>query len=296
MPNELELLLDRESILIYGEQGCGKSFSVAKLIEQMLEEGHVVFVIDRDRGLGAALEEVFGAPLRDHMPENLEYRLANEWDKIPAAVNEAMSMLGPGDWCVTEMIGRFWDMAQEAYGEKVWGSLADHILSLRVEAQEQIDKAHIKDKSKDATAIKSRAVGYGGMEGRTDWTVVKRMHNAEVFDKLVLNGTFNLLATSSCRPVTDEEKERNEWETFHKVGKRPEGEKHQVHRFDTIAYLYRKDHKFLWRTDLGGRGKDRGHPLFRDIEFGDSRNIDMSPGFIRSYFETRDGIPADDPE
>ena len=60
--DDLTLLADREVILLAGGPNTGKSFSVAKLVQNGQEQGFNVIVLDRDRGLAKAIKEVCGAP------------------------------------------------------------------------------------------------------------------------------------------------------------------------------------------------------------------------------------------
>lgn len=288
-PDDLGAFLEREVILAYSEQGGGKSSAIVKLIEQGEQEGFNVVCVDRDRGLAKAIREVFGG----RIPENVDYYLADKWDKIPAAVSHAFDVLEAGDWFCSDMLGRFWDFAQTEYSRRVYGEeVSAHLLTLRADAQKVIDAAGqslraTNKKDRDAAQAEvARAMQYSGMEGRTDWSIVKRMHNDDVFDRLILSGSFNILSTSSAKDVSDDEAKRNMWEMFHGLMKRPEGEKHQVYRHDTIAYLYKRGSEFMWRTDLGAkRGKDRGRNLYKDIWFGDVGDPQGSPGFVKSYMD-----------
>lgn len=271
--SDLDLLMEeREVIMLAGGQGSGKSYSVAKLVEKGADEGFQVFIIDRDRGLSKVLRGLFGK----NMPDNLEYYLIREWDDIYTALNEAHNLLGPGDWLVFEHIGRLWDRAQEAFAEKVYGGLTDHLLAARVDAEATIRTADLKDK--EATRVRAKEMGFQGMEGRYDWPLIKRMHNT-VFDKAVLEGQYNVLSTTSVTPLQDTDVSKGKWPEFHSVGIRPEGEKHQVYRHETVAISYQRDGRYMWRTDLGkGIGKDRERELVRDIDFTDT-------GFVQSYGE-----------
>ena len=280
--DDLNLAISREVILLAGSPGSGKSYSVAKLCEQGLDEFEVV-VLDRDRGLAKAIQGIFGKKA----PTNLTYFLANEWDKMEKAVDYALTNLEPGDWFVSEMVGSMWDFAQTEYSRRVYGEdVTDHLLALRADAQEVIDAAKVSLRSSDPKAKKEaqRILGekmqYSGMEGRTDWSVIKRLHSDKVFDHLIRDGQFNMLSTTSLTALSTEEINRGSWPLFQQYGKRPEGEKHNIHRYDTLVMVERKQDEFTWRTDLGGgKGKDRNRTLYRDVDFTDT-------GFVASYLET----------
>jgi hypothetical protein len=302
--DDLDLLLNREVLLLCGGPGDGKSFSVAMLVLDCLEVGQGVVIIDRDRGMSKAIKEVFisgaNAPAAARLeelgamgrkPENLDYFLADTWDKLPNGVNHAFEVLSEGGWLVFEMVGRMWDFAQTAYAERIYGSLTEHQLILRADAQAELAKLGLDPRSadkkqrSDATKVLQQKTGFGGMEGRTDWPFIKRMHNEDVFDKAMLQGRFNILSTTSMTPL--EEREAGKWPLFSVLGRRPEGEKHQTHRHDTLAICYQKNREYLWKTDLGGgKFKDRGgRPKAKDVPFTDI-------GFVASYLGFMESPPA----
>lgn len=284
MTNNLDLALNREVVLLGGDQGTGKSYSIVMLVLDALESGHKVMVVDRDRGVSKALREVWGdgAP-----PENLDYRLAKSWHVIPQAVSDALNTLGTGDWLCFEHLGRLWDFAQTEYSRHVYGlDVSQHLMALNAEARATMAALGVntrdedKTKRREANEILAQKTAFSGLDGRTDWSVIKRMHNDDVIDRAILEGSFNILSTTSMTPILKDEVERGAWKMFHGILSRPEGEKHNVFRHDTIAICYKRDGRFLWRTDMGGgAGKDRGRPLFRDIDF-------TSKGFVSSYLNT----------
>jgi hypothetical protein len=286
--DDLDALLGREVILGFGTTSAGKSYSTAKLIEQGVREGFNVVVIDRDRGLAKAIKEVFGGK----KPDNLDYFLADKWDKIVKGIRHAFDVLDYGDWLVFEMVGRFWDFAQTEYSRQVYGEdLTNHILTLRAEAQQILKDTGLDIKSGDkkertkANQVLSQKLGFSGLDGHNDWSLIKRMHNDEVFDRAVLEGRFHIFGTTSVKtPFRDDEKEK--WPTlFRQFGRMPEGEKHHIHRFDTIAYLEQLvgrggSERYVWRTELRGHHKDRGgRPGWKGIDF-------TGIGFIESYLDT----------
>lgn len=275
MPDLLDLSLDREVLLMAGTPSTGKSYSVAMLCVEGLERDFSVVVIDRDRGLAKAVKEVHGK-----VPENLTYFLGNAWSKYEEGVKYAMDNLGPRDWLVFEMLGGMWDGAQAAFVNRVYkGGLAEHLLLLRSDAEAEVRQA----KGADANAKRASAMKYGGLQGRTDWTVIKQMHNDEVRDRAVWDGDFNILGTTSVTAL-QEDNDASAWPEFKPLGIKPEGEKNNRHKFDSLVYAYKIEvknkAKYLWRTDMGNhQGKDRGgRELVRDVDMTDI-------GFVTSYYE-----------
>lgn len=298
--DDLNAYLGRECILLGADQGSGKSMSVALLILDGLEQGFNVVVLDRDRGLAKAMKEVFIdgriESARDRleelgmfgkMPENVDYFLANTWDRIPKVVKHAFATLEAGDWFVAEQVGRLWDLAQTEYSRQVYGEeLSEHLLVLRSDAQKIIREMGADLRSNDPAKRKAaqtevaKAMAYSGMEGRTDWSVIKRMHNDDVRDRLILESDFNVLLTTTMKRLSDDEVQKGAHPMFHGIMARPEGESHNVAITDTVAVCYKKANSFLWRTDLGNmRGKDRSNPLYKDVDCTDV-------GFVESYKQT----------
>ncbi|KKN67764.1 hypothetical protein LCGC14_0457970 [marine sediment metagenome] len=256
--DDFDLFLSREVLLMAGGPNTGKSYSVARLIEDSVAGGYRVDVIDRDRGLGKALKELGLTEL----PPSVRYTKASTWADVEAGVQQAME-LGAGDWVVLEMMGEFWNLSQTAYSEMVYGEgLTSHILALRAEAEAKVQEASLDSRSKAASSERQRGVGYQGMEGRTDWSLIKRMHNTEVRDRLIENSNANILATTAVVPL-DDERGAAAYPKWKRVGVRPEGEKHNVYKFDTWVYVEFRDGSYVWSTDLGkGEGKDRGGRAF----------------------------------
>ena len=234
---DFDLFLEREVLLVVGSPNSGKSYSVARLIEDSVEGGYRVCIIDRDRGLGKALRELGMTSL----PEGTRYFNAVNWEKVEEGVASAMADFGPGDWIVLEMMGELWNLAQTAYSEKVFGqTLDEYVMGLRVEAEAKVREAALDPRSRGATSQRQREVGYQGMEGRTDWPRIKGMHNQRVRDRLITESNCNILATTSTVPLTDEG-QAAAYPQWKRVGVRPEGEKHNVYKFDTWVYVEFKD-------------------------------------------------------
>lgn len=280
--DELDLLANREVLLAAGGPNTGKSYSVAKLVQDGQEQGFNVVVLDRDRGLAKAIKEVCGTN-----PDNLDYFVARTWDRVTDAVDHAFASLGPTDWFVFEMLGSLWDFAQTEYSRRVYGGLTEHQLALRADAQKLIQsqgldlRAESKAKRGEAQAIVSRKTAYGGLEGRTDWSLIKRMHNDDMILRCIINGEFNILSTTSLSAISDDERVDPKWEIFGKSAVRPDGEKSLIHRHDTIVLLGRSKGRYTWRTEqVGGRGKDRGgRALYKDVDCTDV-------GLVASYLTT----------
>ncbi len=273
MPDDLDLALDREVILAPGPPGTGKSQGIVHLALEGLEQGFNIVVIDRDRGVAKAIKELCGKKV----PDNLDYFLVTTWDKVIEGVDHAFANLGPGDWLCFDMIGGLWDLAQDEFTRLVYEeSGLDKLMALRQEAEALIRDSGIA--KKDMSSERAKAIGFEGLEGRYDWPLIKKMHNGDVRDRCMMNGEFNILATTAMTPLNDKT-DKDKWPMFANIARRPEGEKNNVHKHDTILVLERHEDEWSWRTDLGGgQGKDRGRELVRGVDYSDR-------GFVDSYLE-----------
>ena len=278
MPDDLNLALDREVILVGGGPSTGKSLSIVRLAQAGLEQEFNVVVIDRDRGVAKAVKELIKLGEFDGVPENLDYFIANSWDKVTEGINHAFNNLGPGDWLCFDMIGGLWDLAQDEFTRLVYEETgANKLLALRAEAEELVRSSG--KSGKDATSERARGVGFEGLEGRYDWPLIKKMHNADVRDNAILNGEFNIFATTAMQPLQDGQADKDKWPMFASLGRRPEGEKNNVHKFDTFLLVKKTDAIYTWSTDLGGgQGKDRGRELVRSVSY-------TGQGMVGSYMD-----------
>ena len=272
MPDDLNLALDREVILVGGGPSTGKSRTIVELAIAGLEQEFNVVVIDRDRGIAKAVKELCDGTV----PENMDYFIANSWEKVMQGVHHSFDILGPGDWLCFDMIGGLWDLAQDEFTRLVYEeSGADKLLALRMEAEELVRTSG--KKGGDASSERARGVGFEGLEGRYDWPLIKKMHNSDMRDNCILNGEFNILSTTAMNAMQDTDKAK--WPMFSSLGRRPEGEKNNVHKHDTFALVTQSDGKFAWSTQISqGQGKDRGRELVRNVDYTDV-------GFVASYLE-----------
>ena len=276
----IDLQTKRAMVLMAARPACGKSYSVAALLRDGLERGFKVMVIDRDRGLAEVIEEVCG-----EIPPNLSYKLVRTWEDLEGAIQYAFDHLEPQDWLVFEHVGRLWDFAQDDYTRRVYGSTqAQRLRHLRAESEDivrlkELDTAKESDR-KEADKLRSKGIGYQGLDGRKDWAVIKAGHNNDIFDRVLLDGHFNVLSTTSVAQIDKaDENAASLWADWLSLGIRPEGEKHQRYRHSTQVFLYKNKGRFLWRTDFGnGEGKDRGRKLMRDVDM-------TEVGFVRSWAE-----------
>jgi len=206
----------RDKILIGGNTNSGKTIAIIQLAVQY--PNRRVYAFDAEGDINLTLEEM-GLELPNLTVKNV----TPNWDKLITDYKEAKGVLTPDDWCAFDMMGVFWDLAQSAFSRYVYGeSPSQHILALRRE---------------------SGKADFGGFDGLTDWTVIKRMHNEDIFDDALRWSDFNVLATTSLTDYSPKEKIPRtgvEGLMVKEFGQKLEGEKHNKYRFRSIAIIYQK--------------------------------------------------------
>lgn len=206
----------REKLLISGDTNSGKTLAIIQLALSLPERQ--VYAFDAEGDINLTLEEL---GLLDEVPNLTVKNVYPDWDRLRADYQEAKSVLGAEDWCCFDMVGVFWDLAQNSFSRSVFGeSPSQHIIALRKEA---------------------KRADFGGFDGLTDWTVIKRMHNEDIFDDAVRWSEFNVLGTTSLTDFSPKEKiPRTGFRALmaKEFGKKLEGEKHNEFRYRCIAVIY----------------------------------------------------------
>ena len=209
--------MEREKILLSGDSNTSKSLSLVSLA--VLYPDSKVVILDPDDGIGKLLVEL---GLED-LPNLTVIPVRANWGEMLANYQMAKGVLTPNDWFCMDMLGRFWDLSQNYYSSEVFGEdPAEHIIQLRKQAKQ---------------------VNFGGFDGLQDWAVIKRLHNERLMDDAVLYSQFNVMCTTSVREFLPVEKVPKTGQLgiyASEFGIKPEGEKHNIYRFDTQAVLYRK--------------------------------------------------------
>jgi len=247
----------REKVLLAGDTNTSKTLSLVSLA--ILYPENRVCILDPDDGVGKVIEE-FGLDL-DDMPNLTVIPVTPDWAQLLSLYKQMKSVMGADDWMCFDMMGRFWDFAQNYYSKTVFGvSPTEHLLNLRRQAQRP---------------------AFGGFDGLTDWTIIKRMHNEELVDDALLWSTFNVMATTSTSyylPVENVPKTGIHGLIAQNFGVKIEGEKHNPYRFDTIAIMYRDQQgRYLSRL-----AKDKGRHV--DLNYV----LDLtSSNFWQKYLEYR---------
>lgn len=207
----------REKVLLSGEMNTSKTLSLVSLA--VLCPDRRVVILDPDDGIEKVLDELGIGGL-----ENLTViPVTADFEKLIANYRMAKSILKAGDWFCMDMMGRFWDFAQQYYSNTVFGMThTEHLMMLKKQ---------------------SRATNFSGFDGLQDWPLIKNLHSADLVDDAVLWSPFNVMCTTSITNFSPKEKVPNAGTLgiyASEFGIKPEGEKHNIYRFDTQAVLYRK--------------------------------------------------------
>jgi len=253
----------REKILIGGDTNSGKTLAIIHLATSYPERQ--VWAFDAEGDINLTLEE-FGLEL----PNLTVVNAKPDWVELEAKYKEAKEVLTPDDWMTFDMMGVFWDLAQNYFSRSVFGeSPAEHIVALRRDA---------------------KRADFGGFDGLTDWTVIKRMHNEDIFDDATKWSDFNVLATTSLTDFSPKERVPQTGVRglmAKEFGRRLEGEKHNEFRFREIAIIYYniKSGKFCFKL-VKEKGKVPEQPL-PEYDFTGKSFIDVYHAVKEGRYEVQ---------
>lgn len=233
VPEETE----RERVLLYSGSGTGKSFAVLALAEYVNETDPTatIWVFDPDRGIQKCWK-------REKPTAKIKHIKTPDWPALEEGLDQIEDSIKPNDWVVIEMIGRYWEMAQSYEVGEVYGSKAGEYLLLARQKAIQDAKS-----SKPATLPS------------VDWQVVKKLHNDDFIDRILSSWDCNVLITTAADELIRELDDPKIISLFESVGYKPDGEKRNVHRVDTVMFMY-MNAKGRHITTI----KDRGRPLLKD--------------------------------
>lgn len=231
--------MPREKVLLSGEFNTSKTLSLITLA--IFYPDSQIIIFDPDDGVAKTRDEL-GVELPNLM---LIPYFRKQWKEFEENYSNVKNIAGAGDWVCFDMIGRFWDESQDYYGEFVYGeSPLNRLMQQRRQAQ---------------------SIQFGGFDGLQDWTLIKRLHN-DIIDDAVVSSTFNVMATTSVKEYLPVERvPRTGLASIYaqEFGIKPEGEKHNIYRFDTQVVLYRKpDNTYHFRLV-----RDRGRTVNVQLEF-----------------------------
>ncbi len=240
-PMAEELLIDanRQRIELGGQPGTGKTYALFALAEMIMvedPEAHI-YALDFDRGMGKVLPEWPGI-------DNITFYPGRKWEDVMDFVEKVQPLQGPRDWIFLDMIGKAWELAQNFEISMVHDNTAGKLL---LEARKKM----VEDNHMQAP----------GQFPTPDWTVIKRLHNDEFIDAITDRWDAHVVATTSLDPLDDRFDDQLLTSVFQEFGYKLDGEKRNVHRFDTIMFVERRGPRIFIHTL-----KDRGRPTIKDVE------------------------------
>jgi len=151
----------------------------------------------------------------------------------------------PDNWLLIDMVGRLWEMAQSYEVGEVYGKRAsEFLLGAR------------------AAAVEAAKLGQPPSMPTPDWNVIKKFHNDDFMDLVCARWKSNIVATTGADPIIQEWARPEDISFFGPLGYKPDGEKRNIHRFDTIMFLVERKGDRQFSTL-----KDRGRKLIKNQPF-----------------------------
>ena len=225
----------REKVLLVGEMNTSKTLSVIKTA--LMYPNSKVVIFDPDDGTNKVIHELTGGYGISLIPNLTIIPVTKDWKVLKDTYDMVRASLLPTDWLSFDMLGRFWDDAQDYYGKQVFGqTVSERIFTLRKAAQ---------------------STKFEGFDGLQDWTLIKGIHN-ELIDDAITRASFNVICTTSIKeylPIEKVPKTGIASIYATEFGIKPEGEKHNIYRFDTQAFMFRKPNNTYWFRLVRDRGR-----------------------------------------
>ena len=260
----------RERILIYGDAGQGKSYAWLSILLEARDKGYdgTFYIIDSDNTWEPFRDEYDLYDLEDEgLVEVFEPADMDEALKISAELTKKARR---GDWIIIDMIGWFWEEAQDHYTRGVYGyDPADYFIVMRQEVQEAKEKG--KGSSRE----------FGGHDGK-DWVWIKKVYR-QFLDPLRRRSKAHMLVVTGEKQLSEHlGADRETLATYKHVKKMaPSGEKRLRHDFDTVLRATKRSDD-LYRITMV---KDRGRQEKFWTENG-SKTLDMKEhprAFAKAY-------------
>lgn len=239
--SNMEVDAQRERILLCGQPTSGKTYAILALADYVgvRDPKAKVYILDADRGMGKVKRDWPDV-------ENIDHTLARSWDDIQDWIEEVEPKQTARDWIVIDMIGRLWEMAQS--------------FEVGIVHQQSMGKRLLEARRDLVAASKLQAPG---SLPQPDWTVIKKLHNDEFIDRISTRWDSHIIATTSVDPLDANRDDGLLVSVFQEYGWKPDGEKRNIHRFDTIMFIQEVAKGKRRFTTI----KDRGRPLLSRVNY-----------------------------
>lgn len=249
----------QERILVYGGSGSGKSRGWLTLARQFPDSRF--FCIDTDKAIARMLALGF------KNLKNVIVYPARNWAQCEAAlVGIQQQKPTEQDWIVVDMIDSTWDFVQADFVEQIFGKkIDDYFMEVRKAAGKGASKLEV-------------------FEGWIDWNVINKKYqdwaNTICYD---LPCHVYLTAKATNLGKKDDATIR---EIYTAIGAKPEGEKRNTYRVNTVLFLSHSLNDYYATT-----AKDRERPRLRNVKVKDFAQLYMS--IIDGSYQEQQNIEND---
>ena len=241
------IVADREKLLLVGDSGTRKTSACVQLALQYPSVG--VAIIDPDDGVRRVVRDYGGF---EALP-NLIHLPAQTWGAVEEQYEFVKPLLEPGDWLCLDMLGQFYQMAQDDYIQKKYGLTPEDFRFGKKQA--------------------GKTLGFGGL-APDDWQVLRLAHDSVVQDA-IRRLPCNVMLTAGTKPIIFTEKRTSggvETVPLHSAPDKwisrkvlPNMEKSIDYAVSTILYLTSRDiphgrNEVELEFKMETVGKDRGRP------------------------------------
>lgn len=235
----------RERILVYGQEGSGKSFvwlMIAEWIYKTKSKAKV-WLVDTDRSWDAM------RPIDGHLDDIVRIFDIHEWSDYGPAIKTIRTNGAPDDWFSIDLVDNVWDDSQQGYTEAVFG--------------QDLGAFYLEQRVKDLPV--------GGDYG-TNWQHIKKMYRDVT--GLITRFPGHVICCATAAQVTPKKgnfgDDPDVVEKYGRVGWKPNGEKKIGHLFHTVIYMADAPSGYLMTST-----KDRQRERFNGKK--------VTPDFVVSY-------------
>lgn len=237
-------LTARERILVYGQEGTGKTAGILSVARYCPEVRFRVYDSDYSyaRLLETHFEDVYEIGNVEVFDPEVDGDPDDPWGTLTDWVKAVREAAEPNDWCVIDSVSPAWDDVQAWYSENIFGKdIADYFMEKRAERQ----KAAGKDK---------KAERGGMLDGDNDWGVINKEYSRK-FANLLLRMPCHVYLTAETSKLGNRE-DKEVADLYDRWGIRPKGQKRTGHIMQTVL-LCQKNRRGAWSlTTVKDRGRD----------------------------------------
>lgn len=247
----------KQRFLLFSDPKAGKSWTLCKIIDDLLRTGARFYVIDPEDSFEQSSSE-FDQTAFDQV---VEWFVPGSYTEVKQAFKECEAKILARyeetgkiqDWLMIDGVSELWELTQVDYVRTIWGDdLGDRYLKLRREIEDKIIAGETTDMQPK-------------LDGWSDWAQIKKLHNTDLVDRMkrlpcnwVITAQVKELMKDNPRSRSKIKEHPTIKEMFGELGKKPEGEKSNAHRVDYVIYLVKDTHPTLGTKYkmqfLGGRG------------------------------------------